>query len=93
MLTLIIYDIQETKNRNDLIKKLRHYGLKRIQKSVFSGYLNQTKREMIKNEIKNNILSKKDSIIQLEVCNSCKDQITKFGNAQIPAKKKKITRY
>lgn len=28
MLIIVIYDIQETKNRNDLIKKLRHYGLK-----------------------------------------------------------------
>ena len=48
MLTLIIYDIEETKNRNDLIKKLRHYGLIRIQKSAFSGYLNHDKRLMIK---------------------------------------------
>lgn len=84
MLTLVIYDIEETKNRNDLIKKLRHYGLKRIQKSVFSGYLNKEKRLMIKNEIKENILSEKDSILQVEICENCKELITQLGNNKIP---------
>ncbi len=87
MLTVIIYDIEETKNRNDLIKKLRHYGLKRIQKSVFSGYLDQEKRNKIKNEIEENILSEKDSIIQLEICENCKDRITAIGNNKIPSDK------
>ena len=87
MLTVIIYDIEETKNRNDLIKKLRHYGLKRIQKSVFSGYLDQEKRNKIKNEIEENMLSEKDSIIQLEICENCKDRITAIGNNKIPSDK------
>lgn len=89
MLTLIIYDIQETKNRNDLIKKLRHYGLNRIQRSVFSGYLEQEKREKIKHEIKDNILSEKDSILQIEICKNCKEHITQLGNNEIPRNEEK----
>ena len=83
------YDIEETKNRNDLIKKLRHYGLIRIQKSAFSGYLNHDKRLMIKKEIESNILSPKDSILQLEICENCKQNITQLGNSQIPSNEEK----
>jgi len=67
MLTIVIYDIEETNNRNHLIKKLRHYGLNRIQKSVFSGYLNKNKRIKLQKETRKNIQTSKDSIIHLEI--------------------------
>jgi len=89
MLTMIIYDIQETTNRNHLIKKLRHHGLKRVQKSVFTGYLTQEKRKQLQKEIKENIQSQQDSIIQLEICANCKNHITQLGNTNIPPKEDK----
>ena len=88
MLTIIIYDIEETKNRNDLIKKLRHYGLIRIQKSVFAGHLNKNRRQELRKKIEHNILAEKDSIIQLEICEKCKDQIALIGNSTLPTKEK-----
>ena len=39
MLTVVVYDISDNTSRSYLIKKLQHFGLKRIQKSVFIGYL------------------------------------------------------
>ena len=39
MLTVVVYDISENTSRNNLIKRLQYFGLKRIQKSVFIGYL------------------------------------------------------
>ena len=82
MLTIIIYDIEETKNRNNVIKKLRHYGLKRIQKSAFRGNLKQDQRNTLKEKLEENILSQKDSIIQIEICASCKEHITQLGNSE-----------
>ncbi len=84
MLTVIIYDIEETNNRNHLIKKLRHYGLTRIQKSVFSGYLDKTSREKLQKYTKENIQSGKDSIIHLEICNSCQKTMIIQGENNLP---------
>lgn len=52
MKTIIIYDITQTNNRNKVIKILQHYGLKRIQKSVFAGYLDKKQRKTISEELK-----------------------------------------
>ena len=39
MLTVVVYDITDNTSRLHLIKKLQYFGLKRLQKSVFIGYL------------------------------------------------------
>ena len=39
MMVIVMYDISEDAPRNNLIKRLRYYGLRRIQKSVFCGLL------------------------------------------------------
>lgn len=88
MLTIVIYDIKETNNRNNLIKKLRHYGLIRIQKSVFAGYLDKNYRKQLQTYINDNILTEKDSIIQLEICEKCKNHIGLIGNSQLPTENK-----
>ena len=36
MMVIVMYDISEDAPRNNLIKRLRYYGLRRIQKSVFA---------------------------------------------------------
>ncbi|MBQ6218757.1 MAG: CRISPR-associated endonuclease Cas2 [Methanosphaera sp.] len=89
MLTVIIYDIEETNNRNHLIKKLRHFGLNRIQKSVFSGYLDKSSRKKLQEYTKENIQSDKDSIIHLEICHSCQKTIIIQGENRLPSEDNK----
>lgn len=86
MLTCIIYDIQETNNRNHLIKLLQHYGLKRIQKSTFTGYLDIKKREKIEKELDKYIETEKDSISIIAICNNCEKQLKTYGNIELPEK-------
>ena len=51
MLTLVVYDISDTASRSHLIKRLQYYGLKRIQKSVFIGYLELNERLGLADEV------------------------------------------
>ena len=44
MLTVVVYDISDNTSRSNLIKQLQHFGLHRIQKSVFIGYLDLESR-------------------------------------------------
>ena len=39
MLTIVSYDISDNTTRLHFIKRLQYFGLKRLQKSVFIGYM------------------------------------------------------
>lgn len=61
-LTLIIYDISDTKRRNKLIKLIESYGY-RVQKSVFEALLTNKKYDKLITEI--SILAHKDDLIKV----------------------------
>ena len=92
MLTVVVYDISDNTSRSYLIKKLQHFGLKRIQKSVFIGYLEAKERldkwanaHYNSNTYIETYLSKDtDSIIILPSCESCKNSSLLVGDAEIP---------
>lgn len=84
MMTIIIYDITQTNDRNKVIKILQHYGLKRIQKSAFSGYLNSVQREKIYNELQYYTTEEKNSIILIPLCESCEEKIKYHGQINLP---------
>ena len=84
MLALVVYDISENKARNNFINRLRHYGLRRLQKSVFIGDLNIDSRLDLAEEFDQYLSSEKDSIILIPICDSCKKSILLEGNASIP---------
>ena len=84
MLTVVVYDISDNTSRLYLIKKLQHYGLKRIQKSVFIGYLQLKERLDLAEDIDTYLSKDTDSIIILPLCNTCKDSILLVGDAEIP---------
>ena len=44
MLVFVVYDISDNNTRSHFIKKLQHFGLRRVQKSVFSGFLELEER-------------------------------------------------
>ena len=85
MLTVVVYDISDNTSRSYLIKKLQHYGLKRIQKSVFTGYLNADERIDLSDEIDAYLSKDTDSIIIFPSCKNCKDSIMLVGDATIPS--------
>lgn len=49
---MVAYDIEDTKNRTKLFKKLKDISLKPIQKSVFWGHLNKAEEDSVKRLLK-----------------------------------------
>ena len=84
MLTVVVYDISDNTSRSYLIKKLQYYGLKRLQKSVFIGYLEPDERLNLANDVETYLSSDNDSIVIFPICESCKKSILIQGDADIP---------
>lgn len=84
MLAVVTYDISDNTSRNYLIKKLQFYGLKRLQKSVFIGYLEAKERLDLANDLETYLSKDTDSIIIFPLCESCKSSILLVGDADIP---------
>jgi CRISPR-associated protein Cas2 len=83
MLVLVVYDISENKSRSSLIKKLQHFGLHRIQKSVFVGNLEFKSKIDLIADIDFHLSSENDSIIIMPVCKSCKSSIEIFSDSDL----------
>ena len=84
MLTVVVYDITDNSSRNYLIKKLQYFGLKRIQKSVFIGYLEIDERLDLAEDLETYLSKDTDSIVIFPLCKNCKDSILLVGDADIP---------
>ena len=84
MLTVVVYDITDNTSRSHLIKKLQFFGLKRLQKSVFIGYLELQERLDLADELNNFLSNDNDSIVIFPLCENCKDSILLDGDAEIP---------
>ena len=79
MMVIVMYDISEDAPRNNLIKRLRYYGLRRIQErfelaSEFDFYLS----------------SDKDSIALFPICESCVESILIEGALSLPQKEEYV---
>lgn len=84
MLTVVVYDISDNISGSYLIKRLQFYGLKRLQKSVFIGYLEVNERLDLSDDVETYLSSDSDSIVIFPVCESCKSSILLQGDADIP---------
>ena len=84
MLTVVVYDISDNNQRLYLIKKLQYFGLKRIQKSVFIGYLKLKDRLDLAEDLETYLSKDTDSIIIFPVCQNCRESILLVGDADIP---------
>lgn len=84
MLTIVTYDISDNTSRSYLIKKLQYYGLKRLQKSVFIGYLETKERLNLAEDVETYLSKDSDSIVITPTCESCKTSILVSGDAIIP---------
>lgn len=84
MLTVVVYDISDNASRSYLIKRLQHYGLRRLQKSVFIGYLGAEQRLDLVDDVETYLSSDMDSIVVFPICESCKRSILIQGDVDIP---------
>lgn len=75
MLLFVCYDISENYNRNQLIKHLRHFGLHRIQKSIFLGNLALDEIEDMSQDMDEFLSSDNDSIIIIPLHEKSKNLI------------------
>ena len=84
MLTVVVYDITDNTSRLHLIKKLQFFGLKRLQKSVFIGYLEIKDRLDLAEDLEKFLSNETDSIVMFPLCENCKSSINLVGDADIP---------
>lgn len=90
MMVIVMYDISENASRNNLIKRLRYYGLRRIQKSVFCGLLEMEDRFELASEFDFYLSSDKDSIALFPICESCADSVLIEGELTLPQKEEYV---
>ena len=68
MMTWLIYDITDDRNRREIIRIAQKHGLYRVQKSVFLGNVNKNKMDEIILESKKVINLKEDSVYIFPMC-------------------------
>lgn len=78
MLTIVSYDIVDTKMRTKLAKALLNFG-KRVQYSVFECELEPAKIEDMKQCALKFVDLEKDSLRIYRLCQTCNKQIESFG--------------
>lgn len=84
MMVFVAYDIRDTPTRTAFTRRLQHYGLHRIQKSIFCGYLDVDERLDLATEFDAYLSSDKDSIILIPACESCVASILTDGQLKVP---------
>lgn len=84
MNVFVMYDISDTPTRSNFIKKLQFFGLKRIQKSVFYGVLDNDDKFDLIDSFELYLSSESDSIILIPVCKNCFDSIFIEGDFEFP---------
>ena len=88
---LVFYDVPSDKIRNKIIEKLKDYGLRRIQFSGFSGRLNRTLREKLKEALKTIVGDKKAIVYIQPICSRCLEDCLIIENSKEEKKENKIS--
>lgn len=84
MLVFVVYDISDNNTRSHFIKKLQHFGLRRVQKSVFSGFLELEERLDLASAFDEFLSCEKDRIMLIPTCESCANSILTDGELKMP---------
>jgi len=71
LITLVIYDISDDRDRYRLAELLKDYGLERIQYSGFKGELNPHDRMVLAKEVKKFVSGERDSVYIIPLCEKC----------------------
>ena len=81
---LLYMIFSDNNTRSHFIKKLQHFGLRRVQKSVFSGFLELEERLDLASAFDEFLSCEKDSIMLIPTCESCANSILTDGELKMP---------
>jgi CRISPR-associated protein Cas2 len=70
MYTLVSFDVKFKTNQANIEGILQHYGLRKLQSSLYAGDLDNDERELLKGNL-DEIIREKDSVLIVPVCQSC----------------------
>lgn len=72
------FDIKFKTNQENIEKILQHYGLRKVQSSLYVGDLDNAERELLKQNI-DEIIRDNDSVLIFPICQSCYSKKEKCG--------------
>ena len=78
MYTIASFDCKFKGNRENIERTLQHYGLRKLQPSLYAGDLENSERETLAENI-SKIVKKADSVLIVPICQSCFSKKEKFG--------------
>jgi len=81
---LVIYDVEENKVRNKIVRILESYGV-RVQKSAFVCHVDDKRLSVMKSKL-DKVIGESDSIRIYQIRSSCFD-ITEFDDVQVYSSK------
>jgi len=81
MLVWVVYDIVDTKIRNQIAKSCKNYGLYRVQKSVFLGTLNKNEIDELSLLCGDTIDDEVDSVYIFPMCEDDFKKVKLLGQA------------
>ena len=70
MKTIISLDCKFKTNKEKIENILQHYGLRKIQSSLYMGELDKNERHDVVGDI-NEKIKEKDSVLLIPICQSC----------------------
>jgi CRISPR-associated protein Cas2 len=76
---VIAYDIESDRRRNRLVKKLKDYGGRRVNFSVFECRLEHERFKKLVDEIEGIIRPRADSVLFYDLCASCQRKSQSLG--------------
>ncbi|MFQ5485797.1 MAG: CRISPR-associated endonuclease Cas2 [Desulfobacterales bacterium] len=82
MYVIVSYDIPNDKRRTQVAKMLKDF-VRRMQYSVFEGELTADQVSTLKTRISEYIKPDKDRVRAYELCSTCKQKTTIFGQGEI----------
>ncbi len=70
MYTIISFDCKFKTNKENIEMKIQHYGLRKIQGSVYAGDMENSERKTLVKNI-NEIIKENDSVLIIPICQNC----------------------
>ena len=70
MYMIASFDCRFKTNQQKIEKTLQHYGLRKIQSSLYAGQLNNNERETLAKNI-DEIIRENDSVLMIPLCQKC----------------------
>ncbi|WP_407412653.1 CRISPR-associated endonuclease Cas2 [Methanobrevibacter sp.] len=70
MYMIVSFECKFKTNHENIEKILQHFGLRKIQSSLYAGELENNEREMLVKNI-NEIIKEQDSVLIMPICQNC----------------------